>query len=65
MLSQLLLLSLLGSFPSQLIADIDDSINRPSCEVGSRETATGKKLWNAIKDKSMNAVMSDYWRPYE
>lgn len=35
------------------------------CEVGSRDTATEQKLWEAIKDKNMKAVMSDYWQPYE
>ena len=35
------------------------------CEVGSRDTITGRKLWKAIKDKSIKDVMSDYWSPYE
>ena len=33
--------------------------------MGSRDTATGRKLWEAIKDKNMKNVMSDYWSPNE
>ncbi len=34
------------------------------CEVGSRGTETGRKLWTAIEDNEITQVMSDYWRPY-
>ena len=37
----------------------------PDCEVGSRGTETGRKLWDAIKNDSITEVMSDYWGPYE
>ncbi len=30
------------------------------CEVGSRDTPTGRKLWEAIEDKNIKDVMSDY-----
>jgi insertion element IS1 protein InsB len=33
--------------------------------VGSRDTETGRKLWDAIKNDSITDVMSDYWSPYE
>lgn len=35
------------------------------CEVGSRDTETGRKLWDAVKNKDITQVMSDYWSPYE
>jgi insertion element IS1 protein InsB len=33
--------------------------------VGSRDTKTGEKLWEAIQDDAIINVMSDYWSPYE
>ncbi|MDD5462193.1 MAG: IS1 family transposase [Methylococcales bacterium] len=36
-----------------------------NCEVGSRDTDTGRKLWDAIKNNSITDVMSDYRSPYE
>jgi insertion element IS1 protein InsB len=34
-------------------------------EVGSRDTETERKLWDAVKNGSITDVMSDYWSPYE
>lgn len=36
-----------------------------NCEVGSRDTETGRKLWDAIKNNDIIDVMTDYWKPYE
>ena len=33
--------------------------------MGVRDTETGRKLWDAIKNDSVTDVMSDYWQPYE
>jgi insertion element IS1 protein InsB len=33
--------------------------------LGDRGTKTGKQLWDAIKDKEIQQVMTDYWNPYE
>ena len=33
--------------------------------MGSRDTETGRQLWEAVKDKDVKHVMSDYWNPYE
>jgi insertion element IS1 protein InsB len=33
--------------------------------VGSRDTDTGRKLWDAIKNNGITDVMADYWKPYE
>ena len=33
--------------------------------VGSRDTETGRKLWDAVKGQDITHVMTDYWRPYE
>jgi insertion element IS1 protein InsB len=35
------------------------------CEMGSRGTETGLKLWTTIEDQPITHVMTDYWRPYE
>ncbi len=35
------------------------------CEVGSRDTETGRKLWDSIKSRIITGVMSGYWNPYE
>ena len=32
---------------------------------GSRDTATGRTLWEKIGGKDIGAVMTDYWKPYE
>ena len=37
----------------------------PGCEVGARNTETGRKRWDAIKDDRITGIMSDYWQPYE
>jgi|GEM_PF-1207774 len=34
------------------------------CEVGSRDTNTGRKLWDSIKNNDITDVMTDYWKPY-
>ncbi len=36
-----------------------------ACVVGSRDTETGRELWEAVKDSTIKGVMSDYWSPYE
>ena len=33
--------------------------------LGSRDTETGRYLWEKIDDKKIGAVMTDYWKPYE
>jgi len=33
--------------------------------VGSRDTETGRKLWDSMKNDSITDIMSDYWRLYE
>jgi insertion element IS1 protein InsB len=33
--------------------------------VGSRDTETGRKLWNSIENNKTTRVMTDYWSPYE
>ncbi len=35
------------------------------CVLGARDTATGQHLWEAVKSDTLQAVMSDYWKPYE
>ena len=35
------------------------------CAFGSRDTATGRTLWEKMDDKDIGAVMTDYWTPYE
>jgi insertion element IS1 protein InsB len=35
------------------------------CVLGARDTATGQQLWDAVNTASLQAVMSDYWKPYE
>ena len=35
------------------------------CVFGSRDTETGKNLWEKIKNKQIGNVMTDYWVPYE
>jgi len=37
----------------------------PDCEVGARNTETGRKRWDAIKNDRITDAMSDYWQPYE
>jgi insertion element IS1 protein InsB len=46
------------------------AVDRPgkrflNCEVGSRDTETGRKLWGSIKNDGIAGVMSDYWKPYD
>jgi len=33
--------------------------------LGNRDTATGRKLWEALQDKEIEKVMTDFWKPYE
>ena len=33
--------------------------------LGDRSTATGKQLWDAIKDIDIKKIATDYWKPYE
>ena len=33
--------------------------------MGSRDTDTGRRLWDAIKNNGITDVMTDYWSPYE
>ena len=33
--------------------------------MGSRDTQTGQKLWQAIKHHRIIHVMTDYWSPYK
>jgi insertion element IS1 protein InsB len=33
--------------------------------VGSRDTETGKKLWQSVGKLAAGKVMTDYWKPYE
>jgi insertion element IS1 protein InsB len=33
--------------------------------LGDRSTATGKKLWDSLKNKKIEQVMTDFWSPYE
>ncbi len=33
--------------------------------LGDRSTATGKKLWDTLKNKEIQLVMTDFWKPYE
>ena len=35
------------------------------CEVGSRDTETGEKLWQSVGKLASGKVMTDYWQPYE
>ena len=35
------------------------------CEVGSRDTETGEKLWQSVGKLAAGKVMTDYWQPYE
>ena len=35
------------------------------CVVDSRDTETERQLWEAVKNKNIKQVMSDYWSPYE
>ena len=35
------------------------------CVLGSRDTQTGEKLWQAVQNDTLINVMSDYWNPYE
>lgn len=36
-----------------------------NCEVGARDTDTGRKRWDSIKNDVITDVMTDYWKPYE
>ena len=36
-----------------------------NCEVGTRGTETGEKLWEEIKDKVKGKACTDYWKAYE
>jgi insertion element IS1 protein InsB len=36
-----------------------------NCVLGTRDTATGKQLWDALQDKEIEQVMTDFWKPYE
>ena len=36
-----------------------------NCVLGDRGTATGKRLWESIKNKKIGQVATDYWKPYE
>ena len=36
-----------------------------NCVLGNRSTATGKQLWDALEDKEIQHVMTDFWKPYE
>ncbi|CEG13957.1 conserved hypothetical protein [groundwater metagenome] len=36
-----------------------------NCEIGTRGTETGKRLWKKIKEKVKGKVCTDYWKPYE
>jgi len=33
--------------------------------VGSRDAETGRRLWADIERPGIEAVMTDYWQPYE
>ncbi|MBL0701011.1 MAG: IS1 family transposase [Desulfosarcina sp.] len=33
--------------------------------MGARDTATGKQLWDALRDKEIKQGMTDFWKPYE
>lgn len=33
--------------------------------LGDRGVATGQRLWDAIDDKEIEEVMTDYWMPYQ
>ncbi len=35
-----------------------------NCEIGTRGTETGKKLWNKIERFSKGIVCTDYWKAY-
>ncbi len=35
------------------------------CVLGSRDTATGKKLWDSVGKLASGDVMTDYWKPCE
>src|SRR6266446_2678110 len=35
-----------------------------NCEIGTRGTETGEKLWNKIKEKVKGEVCTDYWKAY-
>ena len=37
----------------------------PDWKVGTRNTETGRKRWDAIKNDGITDVMSDCWSPYE
>jgi len=36
-----------------------------NCEVGTRGTETGEKLWEKIRGMVKGRVCADYWKPYE
>ncbi|KFI37101.1 insertion element iS1 4 protein insB [Peptococcaceae bacterium SCADC1_2_3] len=36
-----------------------------NCVLGDRGTATGKQLWDAIKDTEIGKIATDHWKPYE
>ena len=36
-----------------------------NCVLGNRNTATGRQLWDALEDKEIHQVMTDFWKPYE
>ena len=36
-----------------------------NCVFGNRGVGTGKKLWETIKDKDIDQVMTDHWKAYE
>jgi len=33
--------------------------------VGDRSAGTGRKLWDALKDKAIGRVATDHWRAYD
>ncbi len=35
------------------------------CVLGTRDTATGKQLWEVVKQNTLQGVMRAYWKPYE
>ncbi len=35
------------------------------CVLGSRDTETGRQLWDAIQHETIERIMTDYWTPYE
>ena len=36
-----------------------------NCVLGSRNEAAGKQLWDALQDKEIGQVITDFWKPYE